>query len=106
MLFGSARVEFSGLHAVAANLHVAPSAGVVFTGVEKEPAASVAGAGAKLCDPGGKKQGCRRLSKKPQGSGDLTAEAAPAPRDLQLLGAQATMLGRLLESFFEEREAG
>ena len=42
--------EATGFHAVAAELHVAPAAGVVFAGVEKKPAASVAGAGAKLRD--------------------------------------------------------
>src|SRR3954468_8096355 len=32
-------LEASGLHAVSADVHVAPAAGVIFAGVEKQPAA-------------------------------------------------------------------
>ena len=41
----AARLETTGLHAVAADLHVAPTSRVIFAGIEKEPATGVDRAG-------------------------------------------------------------
>ena len=51
LLFRLAGVESSGFHAIAANFHVAPAAGLVLAGVEEKPAAGLAGAAAELREP-------------------------------------------------------
>lgn len=78
-------LEAAGLHAVAANLHVAPAAGVVFAGVEEEPAALWDGAGAngvsgfagEQVDGGLREQPEREMRCSHVGPGKLEAGTCP-----------------------------
>jgi|CZKS01.1.fsa_nt_gi hypothetical protein len=69
-LFSLAGVESSGFHAVAADFHVAPAAGLVLAGVQEEPAAGLAGAASELQGPLREQEIYRCLREQPHGGQD------------------------------------
>jgi len=96
--------EAAGLHAVAAGLHFAPAAGVVFAGVEEEPAAGFAGAVAEVRGLIGEEQVGGGLGEEPQGRGDVAGEAGPLPFEFRFRGDQAAAGGGMLADGVESSE--
>ena len=68
------------LHAVAAQLHVAPAARVIFAGIEEQPAAGRAPAGVHVRDSGGGEQCGGRFGHCPYRQHGSGFETSPVPR--------------------------
>ena len=70
--------EATGFHAVPAELHVAPAAGVVFAGVEKEPAALRVVTGAQALHGLSREKLECRLCEEPEGKLSVGLRTGPA----------------------------
>jgi hypothetical protein len=93
-----AGVEAASFHSIAADLHVAPAAGVVFAGVEEEPAAGLGGAAANLRDFIRQQQGNGGLCEEPNRRREIALETLPAPSEDGAFADQPTMLGGLFDA--------
>jgi hypothetical protein len=101
-----AGVEAASFHSIAADLHVAPAAGVVFAGVEEEPAAGLGGAAANLRDFVRQQQGNGGLCEEPNRRREIALETLPAPSEDGAFADHATMLGGLFDAGIDCIEGG
>src|SRR5579859_5074885 len=88
--------EAAGLHAVAADLHVAPAAGVVLAGIEEQPAAVGLFAGAQEAHVFRQHQPNGAYGKNPKRQIGTPFGSGPFPRQTRFGPGKALMLASFL----------
>src|ERR1035437_1611671 len=96
--------ESAGLHAIAADLHIAPAAGVIFAGVEEEPAALGVFADAQAVHVLGGHEADGALGQDPEWKLCRGLIRGPVPAETRLGPDQVLVLPRLKEEALKRLE--